>query len=220
MNPPAQTHPLANDTIPSPEDHNVRTRYEQAIRIGCLEMERITEEIIVPEFEKIGQFFLDKGYEAEIVDFDAESPTEPTVYLCGARLRLSLGDRTHTIAFTGDPHRFQFNLQAHADQILKIEEDVDYHRLTPDWFYKHILNFMIESFRSTNFTDLNPTTGDEWDNLQGPFTIKMLTEDDEYNVIAITEDLDEATRMGSMFCSTMSTQDHIVLFDHMNRKVC
>lgn len=214
-------HIAEEGTTPSMlSDHDTRARYEQAIRIGCLEMERITEEIIIPQFEQIGNLLVENGYDAEIIVFDSESPTENTVYLCGSGLRISHGEDTYALVFTGDPYRFQFNLQAHALEEGKVDAQVDYHRLTPSWVFQNIQSYLTENFPQIDLTNLESSKGDDWQALQGPFTIKMQVDEDNYNIIAITEDLDEATRMGSMFCSTFHTQDKVVLFDHLDRKVC
>jgi len=214
---PATMAGTENQSCTLSED--AKTRFKQSIRVGCLEMERITEGIITTALEKIGDVVINNGLKAKITLFDSQSPTESSVYLCGASLRIENDDSVYALVFTGDPYSFEFSLQAHAVDETKIDQQVEYHKLTPNWIYHYALSFFEDHLTNIDITSLQPES-DDWSSIQGPFTIKMKGKDDQYDVLATAQDLDEASRIGSLYCSTFHTQENVVLFDNQDRKVC
>ncbi|GAA5496968.1 hypothetical protein SAMN02745181_0076 [Rubritalea squalenifaciens DSM 18772] len=195
-------------------------RYCQSVRIGCIEMERITEEIIIPQFEEIGAMLLKNGFDAELVIFDSESPIKSEVFLCGAGLRIHKGEATHAIVYTGDPFKFEFNLQTHNHLGETSEYDMQYHTLNPSQLYKRLLGFLEESFKDVNFASLRDLTNDSWQTYEGPFTVKLDIGNGNFTILATAESIDEASRLASLYCKSSPCEDKIILFDNTGRKVC
>lgn len=197
-----------------------RERFDQAIRVGCVEMERIVEEVVVPEFEKVGEILLDAGYEVEVVIFDSESPVSGQLFQCGAGLRISRGWMKNAIVYTGDPYRFEFSLQTHNYVGRTCEVEVAYHRMTPGFFHNHVFTFLEQTFPEVDFSSFKQVEDSEWDLLQGPFTVKLELAHDIYEVVAVADDIDEAMRLASKYCTQYRAEDRLVLEDSLGRMVC
>lgn len=202
------------------QDADLHARFRQAVRIGYVEMERIVEEVIVPEFEKVGSILIDEGYEVEVIVFDSDSPVNDKLFVCGAGLRVSRGNMHNAAVYTGDPYRFEFALQTHNYVGKTVESFVDYHRLTPVWFHKNVMSFLETTFPEVDFGEFKQVAEDQWDVLEGPFVVKLEGEDGEFTQIAESPDIEEAMKMASMFCSAFNTEDKLVLEDSKGRTVC
>lgn len=202
------------------EVNDQRERYRQAVRIGFVEMERITEEVVVPEFEKVGEILMEAGYDVEVVVFDTESSVCDDLFVCGSGLRVSRGHMHSAIVYTGDPYRFEFTLQTHnyVGQITEI--DVEYHKLTPYWFHKSVMNFLANTFPEVDFSDFAETEVDQWRVMEGPFTVKLEGEDGDFQTVAEAGTIEEAMKMASRFCTAFKSEDKLVLEDRLGRKVC
>lgn len=195
-------------------------RFDQAIRVGCVEMERIVEEVVVPEFEKVGEILLEAGYEVEVVIFDSESPLNDQMYQCGAGLRVSRGWMKNAIVYTGDPYRFEFTLQTHNYVGRTTEVEVAYHRMTPGFFHNHVFTFLTKTFPEVDFSSFKKVDDSDWELLQGPFTVKFELYDGIYEVVAKADEVDEAMRLASECCARYRAEDRLVLEDSLGRKVC
>lgn len=219
------SHTVADHMVSGSEQvslpsNDLDARYCQSIRIGCIEMERITEEIIIPQFEEIGAILVKNGFNVEVVVFDSESPVKADVFLCGAGLRISKNGATHAIVYTGDPFKFEFNLQTHNHLGEVSEYDMEYHTLNPSQLYKRLLGFLENSFKDINFSSLRDMTRDSWQTYEGPFTVKLALENGGYTLLATAETIDDAARLASLYCKAAPCEDKIILFDNGGRKVC
>lgn len=202
------------------EVNNQRERYRQAVRIGFVEMERITEEVVVPEFEQVGAILMEGGYDVEVVVFDTESSVCEDLFVCGAGLRVSNGDNHSAMVYTGDPYRFEFTLQTHnyVGEITELE--VEYHKLTPYWFHRSVLAFLNSTFPEMDFSSFAQPDADEWHLMEGPFTVKLEGESGEFETVAEADTIEEAMKMASMFCRGFTSEDKLVLEDGQGRRVC
>lgn len=195
-------------------------RYRQAVRIGYVEMERITEEIVVPEFEKVGEILIEAGYDVEVVVFDTASSVCEDLFVCGAGLRVSRDNKQSAIVYTGDPYRFEFTLQTHSYAGEIVEREVEYHKLTPHWFHKSVLVFLKSTFSEVDFSKFAQPSDDEWLLMEGPFTVKLEGETGDFDTVAEAETIEEAMKMASMFCTAFKSEDKLVLEDRLGRRVC
>ena len=219
----AEKIPEFADLYLKPSEKDVkekRERYRQAVRIGFVEMERIVEEVVVPEFEKIGEILMDSGYEVEVVVFDTESTVSDDLFVCGAGLRVSRGHMHSAIVYTGDPYRFEFTLQTHNYVGQVSEMDVEYHKLTPDWFHRSVMQFLAQTFSEVDFSEFAQVEEDEWRLMEGPFTVKLEGDDSSFETIAEAATIEEAMKMASRFCRALKSEDKLVLEDCTGRRVC
>lgn len=195
-------------------------RYKQAVRIGFVEMERIVEEVIVPEFEKVGEILYDAGYALELVVFDTDSNVSEDLFVCGAGLHVRVDGVDRAIVYTGDPYRFEFTLQT-LDKDGNVEErNVEYHKLNPYWFYKSILDFLAVTFPDVDVSEYVELEEDQWHLMEGPFMVKLRPEGGEEQVIAQSQTIEEAMQMASRFCAGFTNEEMLVLEDSQGRQIC
>lgn len=219
----AEKAPEFADLYLQPSEKEVkdqRERYRQAVRIGFVEMERITEEVVIPEFEKVGAILMEGGYDVEVVVFDTESSVCGDLFVCGAGLRVSKDQMHSAMVYTGDPYRFEFTLQTHNYVGEITEREVDYHRLTPNWFHKNVLAFLNSTFSDVDFSSFAQPADEKWLLMEGPFTVKLEGEEGEFETVAEADTIEEAMKMASMFCKSFKSEDKLVLEDGQGRRVC
>jgi len=194
-------------------------RYRQALHIGYVEMERIVEEVIISEFTRIGELLMEHGYDVEVIVFDTESELTEKLFVCGAGLRLSRGYMKNAIVYTGDPHSFQFVLQTQNFASRTTEETVDYHKLTPNWFYKRVITFMESSCREIDFSHIKDQFTNDWEMYEGPFSVKMKNDYGYYNEIATAETIEKAFRVGSIAVQGNFAESDLLVVDKNGREV-
>lgn len=219
----AEKAPEFADLYLTPSEKEVRVqreRYRQAVRIGYVEMERITEDVVIPEFEKVGEILMDNGYDVEVVVFDTQSPVCEGLFVCGAGLRVSREDVHSAIVYTGDPYRFAFTLQTNNYVGEIVELEVEYHKLTPVFFHKSVLAFLNSTFEDVDFSSFAQPSDDVWLLMEGPFTVKLEGENGDFDTVAEAATIEEAMKVASLFCTTFKAEDKLILEDSRGRRVC
>lgn len=193
-------------------------RMRQSLHIGYVEMERIVEEVIVSEFTRIGELLMENGYTVEVVVFDTESEVDGKLYVCGAGLSVNRGYMKNAIVYTGDPLAFQFVLQTKNFANRTSEESVEYHRLTPNWFHSRVKKFMSSSFREVDFSHIEDYFTDDWEMLEGPFSIKIKNEHGYYNEIANAETIERAFEISSYAAEMHYAEENLIVTDKNGRE--
>jgi hypothetical protein len=194
-------------------------RKRQSLYIGYVEMERIVEEVIVSEFTRIGELLMKYNYDVEVVVFDTESELDAKLYVCGAGLSVKKGSMKNAIVYTGDPHSFRFVLQTQNFASRVSEESVDYHKLTPNWFHSRVKRFMSSSFREVDFSDIEDFFTNDWEMLEGPFSIKIKNNYGYYNEVANAATLEKALQMSSYAAGMLYAEEDMIVTDKNGREV-
>lgn len=194
-------------------------RMRQSIHIGYVEMERIVEEIIVTELNRLGELLMKYRYDVEVVMFDTESEIDGKVYMCGAGLRIYKGTMKNAIVYTGDPHSFQFTLQTQNYASKTFEDTVDYHKLTPSWFHRSVKQFMKSSFREVDLSDIQKNFTDDWEVMEGPFSIKIKNDYGYYNEVATAETIERAFQISSYAAEVHYSEKDLIVVDKNGREV-
>jgi hypothetical protein len=194
-------------------------RKRQALHIGYVEMERIVDEVIVAEFTRIGELLMEYHYMVEVVVFDTESELDGKPYVCGAGLSVNKGSMKNAIVYTGDPHSFKFVLQTQNFASKTSEETVEYHRLTPNWFHRRLKRFMSSSFREVDFSDIEDYFTDDWEMMEGPFSIKIKNNYGYYNEIANAETMEEALQISSYAAHEHYAEEDLIVTDKNGREL-
>lgn len=200
------------------EEHARNEKFRQAVRIGLIEMERITEEIVMPEFQLVGAILQEAGYDVDVVVFDTEEAEGS--FICGAGLKISRGHMRSAIVYTGDPYRFEFVLQTHNYIGRVTEVNVEYHKLTPCWFYENVMDFLHATFRELDFSEYALVEDEQWSLLEGPFTLRVQGEDGKLRRIAEADTIEEAMKTASKICASVQSDDALILEDSNGRRVC
>jgi len=195
-------------------------RYRQALHIGYVEMERVVDEVIIPEFTRIGELLMEHNYEVEVIVFDTEYELDEKMFICGAGLRINKQNKKNAIVYTGDPHSFQFVLQTQNSDSHLTEEAVDYHKLTPIWFHKRVIAFMQSNCAEVDLSDIESSFSDDWEMYQGPFSVKIKNEYGYYNEISSEETIESAFRAGSIAIrGEFAKEDDLLVIDKNGREV-
>ncbi len=197
----------------------LEARKRQALHIGYVEMERIVEEVIVAEFTRIGKLLMNEDYTVEVVVFDTESELDGKLYVCGAGLSVRKGSMKNAIVYTGDPHSFKFVLQMQNFASRVTEESVEYHKLTPNWFHSRVKNFLKSTFRGVDFSDIEDLFTDDWEMLQGPFSIKIKNDYGYYNEVATAETIERALQICSYAAEMHYAEEDLIVTDKNGREV-
>ncbi len=194
-------------------------RRRQSLHIGYVEMERIVEEVIVAEFTRIGKLLMEYQYSVEVIVFDTDSEIDGKLYICGAGLCIKKGSMKNAIVYTGDPQSFRFVLQTQNFASRVSEESVEYHRLTPHWFHSRVKNFLSSSFREVDFSHLEDLFDNDWEMLEGPFSIKIRNDYGYFNEIASSETIEQALQICSYAAETHYNEEDLIVTDKNGREV-
>lgn len=194
-------------------------RKRQSLHIGYVEMERIVEEVIVAEFTRIGELLMQYNYSVEVVIFDTESEIDNKLYVCGAGLSVNKGSMKNAIVYTGNPESFEFVLQTQNYANRQSEEIVAYHKLTPNWFHSRVKKFMKSSFREVDFSHIEEYFSDDWQMMEGPFSIKIKNDYGYYNEVATAETIERAFQISSYAAEEHYPEDSLIVVDKNGREV-
>jgi len=210
---------LTETTSPSNTQSVELGRYRQSLRIGYVEMERLIDDVIIPELNRLGQILMKYNHDAEVVLFDTESEIDDKIHICGVGLRFSKDGMDNAIVFTADPHSFQFSLQ--ASNYAGESEDiiVDYHELTPVWFHNQMKKFMESCCQMADFSPIYDSFKTNWNAYEAPFSVKMKNKDGTYNDIVTTETIEEAFRIGSTAIKGAFCEDDLLVVDKHGTEV-
>lgn len=208
---------MARNEIPTQPLCEARLR--QAMHIGYIEMERIVEEVIVTEFNRIGELLMENDYKVELVLYDTMSDIDDKLYVCGAKLSIKRGYMRNSITYTGNPQYFQFVLQTRNFASRTTQETVEYHRLTPQWFHSRVKHFLKNTFREVDLTHLDDLFTDKWDNMEGPFSIKIKNDYGYYNEIAKAESLERAFHISSYAAEAHYAEEDLIVMDRNGTEV-
>jgi len=210
------SHQTSHTENSAPRHRNCSTetaRYRQALHIGYVEMERIIEEIVSSELTRVGEFLLAEGFKVELVICDTESELDGKLYLCGAGLHITRGFMENAVVFTGDPSTFTFVLQTQNYASRTTEETVEYHKLTPAWIHKRLRHFLKNYLQEIDLNLIEEHFKNDWDQLEGPFSIKVKNDYGYYNEIATAETLERAFQISSFAAQTHYHEDDLIVVD-------
>lgn len=208
----AQPH-LANSFDPA--DYEIRAK--QSLRFGCFEMERILQEIVIPEFESIGSALLEAGQEVEMVILDTKSPIDEEQLIFSTGLKI--GHTGSAIVFTADPEFYNFNLQIQSPKGELHEEAFRYHELIPQKIQRRAKLFLQEFYPQAQYIPPQEICPSLFQNFIPPFRLQIQTPDTKAKVLAVAENIEDAIYMASTLCQTVNVEDSLVVLDAANREL-
>ncbi|MFC4995748.1 hypothetical protein [Rubritalea tangerina] len=98
--------------------------------IGCDEMARITDDIIVPVFTTLARAIRSSGFKMEVVLMDCESPLDGQLYNVGVRLTFLYQDNEVEISIIADPSDFSFTTDINAAD-YNFQKELAFHEVVP-----------------------------------------------------------------------------------------
>jgi len=168
-----------------------------ALAVGCEEMTRIVNDILVPEFLSLTHTLRKSGHRAEVVAYDAENP----VYLgemcdIGIKFRCGVRDDPCKIEFIADPNDFVFNATIRIPSSEEITQTWKFSAVIPRNLRVIIADFMETHFPEVEYTPKTSDFDQHDASLKGPFTVET-EEEGRPSEVAKTESMQEAISMAA-----------------------
>lgn len=193
----------------------------QNLQLGCDEMQRITDDIIVPVFVKAAKALKRSDHHVEVVLMDCESPIDGTLYNVGVRCRIGVNkESAHRISIIADPSQFDFTFEA-LDNLgtTEIKHVFSYHEVIP-----YQLEIRLEEFFKKHFPEVSYTVEmDEIDRKTAAYKPPFRVQYDEEGIVsdvASTQTIAEAIKMGSTFAHMFKKEDKITIVDENGVVLC
>lgn len=187
--------------------------------LGCDEMERITDDIIVPVFSKLAQAIKGSGYDMDIILMDCESPLDEQLYNVGVRLSFNYSESDIEISIVADPSDFSFNLSIAGASDEELNTEFKFHEVVPTIIQKELSQQFSKLFPKVDYSPSSSRSDSAFEKFEPPFRVQY---DDNGNVsdVATTKTLLEAANMGSTFAKMFKKEDAITVLDANDAIVC
>jgi hypothetical protein len=198
------------------EDADIWAR--QNFVLGCDEMERITDDIIVPVFSNLARAVKDSDFPMDIILMDCESPLDEKLYNVGVRLNFEYQDKSIEISIVADPSDFSFSLSVDglADPIAN---KFKFHEVVPLVIQKDLKILFEKHFAEVKYSFSIGRSDAAFEKYIPPYRVQY---DDNGNVsdVATTKTLLEAANMGSTFAKMFKKEDAITVVDANDTVIC
>lgn len=201
------------------EEANAQIWERQNFLLGCVEMERITDDIIVPVFQKLTGSFRKVFPDADLILMDCESPLDEQLYNVGVRLSFTLESSEVEILIVADPSDFTFQLSTEGITDEPIIHELKYYEITPRGLDKIFTDLIEEHFSQVPFTPISNANDQKFEAYTAPFRVQY---DDNGTVsdVATTNTLLEAANMGSTFAKMFKNEQAITVIDAQDNVIC
>ncbi|PQJ27722.1 hypothetical protein [Rubritalea profundi] len=198
------------------EDSQIWER--QNFMLGCDEMERITDDVIVPVFSKLARAVKDSGFTMDIILMDCESPLDKKLYNVGVRLNFEYHHKAIEISIVADPSDFTFTLSIYGIED-EIADEFNFHEVVPLLIQKQLKSHIEKHFPEVEYTFPIGRTDAAFEKYSPPYRVQY---DDNGNVsdVATTQTLHEAANMGSTFAKMFKKEDAITVIDANDAVIC
>ncbi len=191
----------------------------QKLRDGCLDMDRITRDILSPEILSAATLVKSNNTPLEVIELETESPLDQEIYLLGMRLRFGNKELPTKVAFEGDPETHIFHLFTRIHEEDEQEELIPFHELIPSRIHEVLTRVFKEVLPKLNYRPKVIPDIFSTDSFKAPYRVLMEEEGETAN-IATTETLKEAIKMGSTFSSIYKKNDTLRIVDAKETLVC
>lgn len=201
------------------EEENSQIWERQNFLFGCVEMERITDDIIVPVFQKLTGSFRKVLADADIILMDCESPLDEQLYNVGVRLSFTHEEAEIEISIVADPSDSTFLLSTDGITSEPITHEFKFYEITPRMLDKIFAAQIAEHFPEVPFTPITNSNDQEFEAYTAPFRVQY---DDNGTVsdVATTKTLLEAANMGSTFAKMFRNEHAITVLDSQDNLIC
>ena len=186
--------------------------------LGCDEMERITDDIIVPVFSNLARAVKDSDFPMDIILMDCESPLDDKLYNVGVRLNFEYQGKSIEISIVADPSDFSFSLS--VDGLGNpIATEFKFHQVVPLVIQKELKTLFVKHFAEVKYSFSIGRSDAAFEEYSPPYRVQY---DDNGNVsdVATTKTLLEAASMGSTFAKMFKKEDAITVVDANDAVIC
>jgi len=198
------------------EDSQIWAR--QNFILGCDEMERITDDIIVPVFSSLAQAVKDSGFPMDIILMDCESPLDEKLYNVGVRLNFEYHDKAIEISIVADPSDFTFTLSIDGIED-PIATEFNFYEAVPLLIQKELKSHIEKHFPEVEYTFFIDRSDAAFEKYSPPYRVQY-DEDGSVSDVATTQTLLDAANMGSTFAKMFKKEDAITVIDANDTLIC
>lgn len=211
--------PAATESQTSNNQENESIWERQNFMLGCYEMERITDDILVPVFLKVAKSIKAANIPMDIILMDCESPLDGELYNVGVRLSYTHEEKECEISMVADPSDFTFTLQFEGSTEEPLSKELQYHEAIPRLIEAELKNFITEHLSGVSYAPELEKSDQAFEKFVAPFRVQY---DDHGSVsdVATTQTLEEAARMGGTFAKMFKKEDAITIIDANDAVVC
>ena len=207
-----------SESITAAKEKDLEIWARQNFVLGCDEMERITDDIIVPVFSDLAKTLKKNGLTVDIILMDCESPLDEQLYNVGVRVDFEYNDKAIEINIVADPSDFTFSLSIDGLD-SEIAHELKFHEVVPFTLQKELKNYLEEHFPEVEYTFPIESSDEAFEKYAAPYRVQY---DDDGNVsdVATTQTLNEAANMGSTFAKMFKKEDAITVIDASDAVIC
>lgn len=214
----ATTEEIAEAPELSQKEIDAQIVLRQNFVVGCTEMERITDDIIVPVFAEFAKCALGCDIQLDLTLLDFESPLDNQLYNVGVRMDFEYAGKETCISLIADPSDFSFGFDVQGLEEA-VSESLPFHSVVPHEIHMALKELCEAYFSKIKYVSqmLEPDTFDS--NFVPPFRVQY---DDNGNVsdVATTQTLNEAANMGSTFAKMFKKEEAITIIDSKDTVAC
>jgi len=192
---------------------------KQKIQLGCDEMQRITDDIIVPSFLKAAKALKNHREQVEVVLMDCESPIDAELYNVGVRCTIGELEKEPESKFMliADPSAFDFTFTLINQKEEEQEEILHFHEVIPSSVEKAIGRFLSENYPEVEFEADSESSVSE--KPEPPFRVQY-DDGNEVSDVASTDTVSEALKMAATFAIMFKTEEAITILDANDTIIC
>ncbi|MEO1858012.1 MAG: hypothetical protein ABGY95_11715 [Rubritalea sp.] len=198
--------------------HDAQVWERQNFILGCGEMDRITDDIIVPVFSNLAKAVKKSGFPMDLILMDCESPLDEKLYNVGVRLSFDYQEKTIVVSIVADPSDFTFTLS--IDGLAEsVAGEFSFHTVVPLMIQKELKHHFEHHFPRVAYTFPIGRSDAAFEKYSPPYRVQY---DDNGKVsdVATTQTLLEAANMGSTFAKMFKKENAITVIDANDAIIC
>jgi len=199
------------------QDELIRAR--QRLRDGCIEMDRILNEIVHPELLFAAKAIKNQSLPAEIVELHTSSPLDDLDYSIGLKFRFGDKHLPSKLEIKANPETHQFEISLRFFKGEETTHECSFYELIPEKIHSwaHSL-FQREPYDIPYAPKVHKDLFDP-SAFKPPFKVKML-ENSETSEVATAPTLSEAIKLGSTFSSIFKKNATLSIIDSNEQIIC
>jgi hypothetical protein len=206
------------EALKAAKEEDIQIWVRQNFILGCDEMERITDDIIVPVFSKLARAVKDSGFPMDIILMDCESPLDEKLYNVGVRLNFEYHDKAIEICIVADPSDFTFTLSIDGIED-EITNEFNFYQVVPLLLQKELKSQIEKHIPEIEYTFPIGRSDAAFEKYSPPYRVQY-DENGSISDVATTQTLLDAANMGSTFAKMFKKEEAITVIDANDSLIC
>lgn len=191
----------------------------QNFMLGCFEMERITDDVLVPTFLRLANAMKGGKLPVDIILMDCESPLDGELYNVGVRLSFTYEEKEYEVSMVADPSDLTFTLQFDQGSNEALSHTFQYHETIPRTIEAELKKHLTQNHSAIAY-ELDMEESDQaFEKFTPPFRVQY-NDHGTISDVATTQTIEEAAHMGSTFAKMFKKEEAIVVIDANDTLIC